>query len=107
MSNLKTLSDNGVKIVMGTDTGPPARFQGYFEHQELALMVVSGMTPLQVIQSATSNAADYLGLENIGAIKKGNWADFLILNANPLEDISNTKKLNSVYIAGNKVPAKQ
>ena len=107
MSNLKTLSDNGVKIVMGTDTGPPARFQGYFEHQELALMVEAGMTPMQVIQSATSNAADYLGLRNIGAIKKGNWADFLILNANPLEDISNTNKLNSVYIAGNKVPAKQ
>jgi imidazolonepropionase-like amidohydrolase len=107
MDNLKILSDNGVMIIMGTDAGPPARFQGYFEHKELELMVEAGMTPLQVIQSATSNAADYLGLENLGAIKKGNWADFLILNTNPLADISNTKDLNSVYIAGNKVPAKQ
>lgn len=107
ITNLKLLSDNGVKIVMGTDAGPPARFQGYFEHQELELMVEAGMTPMQVIQSATANAADYLGLEKLGAIKKGNWADFLVLDANPLEDITNTKALNSVFIAGNKVPTKQ
>jgi len=105
--NLKILSDNGVKIVMGTDAGPPARFQGYFEHEELALMVEAGMTPMQVIKSATANAAEYLGLKNLGAIKKGNWADFLLLNANPLADISNTKKLSAVYIAGNQVPVKK
>lgn len=107
MTNLKLLSDNGVKIVMGTDAGPPGRFQGYFEHQELELMVEAGMTPMQVIQSATANAAAYLGLEKLGAIKKGNWADFLVLNANPLEEIANTKNLNSVFIAGNKVPTKE
>ena len=101
--NLKILSDNDVKIVMGTDAGPPARFQGYFEHKELELMVEAGMSAMQVIQAATSNAAEYLGLENLGAIKKGNWADLLILDANPLENISNTQKLNSVYIAGNRV----
>ena len=102
-SNLKILSDNGVKIVMGTDAGPPARFQGYFEHKELELMVEAGMTPMEVIMSATSNAAEYLGLENIGAIKKGNWADFIVLDSNPLEAIANTQKINEVWIAGNKV----
>src|SRR5262249_42865409 len=55
--NLKKLSDAGVKIAMGTDTGPPARFQGYFELMELELMAKAGMTPKQVLASATRDAA--------------------------------------------------
>ena len=55
--NLKTLVDRGVRIAMGTDTGPPARFQGFFEHIELEMMVEAGLTPMQAIVSATGDAA--------------------------------------------------
>ncbi|MCE7994304.1 MAG: amidohydrolase family protein [Roseivirga sp.] len=106
MSNLKKLSDNGVKIVMGTDAGPPARFQGYFEHKELELMVAAGLTPMQTLVAATGNAAKHLNLKDIGTLEKGNWADFILLEKNPLEDITNTQSLLDVWIAGNKVPEK-
>lgn len=106
MRNLKILSDNGVKIVMGTDAGPPARFQGYFEHKELELMVAAGLTPMETIVSATGNAAKYLGLKDIGSLEKGKWADFIIMEKNPLEDIANTQSLEEVWIAGNKIVRK-
>ena len=105
MRNLKTLSDAGVKIAMGTDSGPAARFQGYFEHLELGMMVDAGLTPMQAIQSATSVAADCLGLDYIGSLEVGKWADVVILDKNPLDDINNTMTLNQVYIAGNIVPS--
>jgi imidazolonepropionase-like amidohydrolase len=106
MKNLKTLADSGVKIVFGTDTGPPARFQGYFEHMEMELMAKAGLSPLQIIQSATGDAAQCLGLYSIGSIKAGNWADMVVLGKNPLDDINNTKSIESVWIAGNQVPGK-
>lgn len=106
LMNLKILSDNGVKIAFGTDSGPPARFQGYFEHLELELMVKAGLTPMQAIISATGQAADCIGLNNIGTLENGKWADFIILSKNPLEDILNTRSIESVWIAGNKVPGK-
>jgi imidazolonepropionase-like amidohydrolase len=104
--NLKTLVDGGVRIAFGTDTGPPARFQGYFEHEELRLMVEAGLTPAQALVAATSGAADCLGLKDLGRLQPGAWADFIVMAKSPLEDIRNTKSLESVWIAGNRVPAR-
>jgi imidazolonepropionase-like amidohydrolase len=107
MRNLKRLEDAGVQVVMGTDTGPPQRFQGYFEHLELEYMVKAGMTPMQVIVASTGAAAKCLkAADQFGTLEKGKSADFLVLNANPLDDIRNTQKLDSVWIAGNRVPGK-
>lgn len=105
-ANLKKLSDAGVRIVFGTDTGPPARFQGYFEHMELQLMADAGLTPEQILISATSAAARCLKLQNVGTIEAGKWADFVVFAENPLEDIANSHSLESVWIAGNRVPEK-
>jgi imidazolonepropionase-like amidohydrolase len=102
--NLKKLQDAGVRIVMGTDTGPPARFQGYFEHMELELMVQAGLTPMQALTAATSEPARLLKQSGkIGTLEPGAWADLLVLAKNPLDDIRNTKSLESVWIAGNKL----
>jgi imidazolonepropionase-like amidohydrolase len=106
MRNLKKVSDAGVPVVMGTDTGPPGRFQGYFEHLELEYMVQSGLTPMQTLVAATGTAARYLhASDQLGTLEPGKWADLLVLDADPLENIQNTRKLNSVWIAGNRLPA--
>jgi imidazolonepropionase-like amidohydrolase len=102
--NLKKLADSGVKIAMGTDTGPPARFQGYFELMELEMMAKAGLTPRQVLASATRDAARCMKLDTqVGTLEANKWADFVVLDADPLADISNVKKINAVYIAGNRV----
>lgn len=99
--NLKYLQDAGVGIAFGTDTGPPARFQGYFEHMELELMVKAGLTPAQALTAATSGAADCMKVAGqLGALAPGAWADFVVLDKNPLEDIRNTRTIASVWVAG-------
>ncbi len=103
MHNLKRLSDSGVKIGFGTDSGPPARFQGYFEQWELELMVDAGLTPMQVITDATRNAAEFLGAKDLGTLERGKWADLIVLGKSPLEDIRNTRAIEMVMIAGNKI----
>lgn len=102
--NLKKLVDSGVGIVFGTDTGPPARFQGYFEHMEMDLMVKAGLTPYQALFSANGGAARCLGMNNLGTLESGKAADFIVYGKNPLDDIGNTKTLESVWVAGNRVP---
>jgi len=105
--NLKILTDAGVQIAMGTDTGSaddPGRWHGYFEHVEMEMMVESGMTPLQVLVASTSGAAKVLRLDNeLGSIEPGKWGDLLVLNADPLANIRNTREIHSVWIAGRKV----
>jgi len=99
--NLKTLSDAGIRVAMGTDTGPAGRWQGFFEHLELELMVESGLTPMQVIVSATGAAADCHNKGGqFGSLQTGASADLLVLSANPLDDIRNTRQIRSVWIAG-------
>jgi imidazolonepropionase-like amidohydrolase len=104
--NLKTLSDAGVKIGFGTDSGIPLRFPGYFEHRELQLMVEAGLTPMQAIVAATSTNAEILGgAKQFGTLQAGRAAEFLVLDANPLDDIRNTEKLSAVWQAGKPVPS--
>ena len=104
--NLKTLSDAGVKIAFGTDSGIPTRFPGYLEHRELQLMVEAGLTPMQAIVAATSTNAEILGgAKQFGTLQAGKRADFLVLDANPLDDIHNTEKLSAVWQAGKTVPS--
>jgi imidazolonepropionase-like amidohydrolase len=102
--NLATLSKAGVRVAMGTDTGPAGRWQGFFEHLELEQMVDSGMTPMQVIVAATGAAAECHGRSGqIGTIQPGAAADLLVLSANPLDDIRNTRQISSVWIAGRQI----
>jgi imidazolonepropionase-like amidohydrolase len=101
--NLKRLADAGVKYGFGTDTGPPGRFPGYFEHWEMELMVEAGLSPMQVLTAATRNSAEFLWAKDLGTLETKKWADLIILDKNPLEDIKNTRRIRAVYIAGNKV----
>ena len=102
--NLKLLSDAGVTIAMGTDSGASlGRWQGYFEHVELQMMVEAGMTPMQVLVAATGDAARLQGFDDLGTIQPGKHADMLVLDADPLADITNTRSINSVWIAGRRV----
>jgi imidazolonepropionase-like amidohydrolase len=104
MKNLKVLSDAGVRIAMGTDTGPMGRFQGYFELMELEMMVEAGMTPRAVLAAATRDAAACMQIDKeLGTLEPGKWADFVVLNANPLENISNVRHQHSVWIGGKRV----
>ena len=103
--NLKLLADGGVTIAMGTDSGTQlGRWQGYFEHVELELMVEAGLTPLQALVAATGTAARVMGLDELGTLEPGKWADFVVLDADPLADIRNTRRINSVWIAGRRLP---
>jgi len=106
--NLQIVSQAGVPIVMGTDSGGgPGRFQGYFEHLELEYEVKSGLTPMQALVSATNSPAELLRVsQEIGTLEAGKQADFLVLTANPLEDIRNTRKIESVWIGGVRVAEK-
>jgi imidazolonepropionase-like amidohydrolase len=109
MRNLKKLSDAGVVIAMGTDSGGgPGRFPGYFEHLELEYETKAGLSPMQALVSATGGAAKALHISNqAGTLEKGKQADFLVLLANPLDDIKNTRSIESVWIGGVRVPGKK
>jgi len=103
-ANLKRLADAGIPFAAGTDAGPPGRFPGYSQHWELQLMVEAGLTPAQALDAATRRAAMFLGAEDLGTLEPTKWADFVVLDANPLTDIKNTRKIRSVFIAGTEVP---
>lgn len=105
--NLKRLRDAGVRIAFGTDSGPPGRFQGYFEHEELRLMTEAGLSARQALEAATADAARCLGLSGrVGTLAAGAAADFLVLGGDPLQDVRQSRALEAVYVAGNRVPAR-
>ncbi len=93
--NLAKLNAIGVRIVMGTDGN---RSSG--AHEEMEDMVLAGMTPMQVIMASTRNGAEFLRLADMGTLAAGKSADFIVLDANPLDDIKNTRRISQVYLRG-------
>ncbi|MGH9202505.1 MAG: amidohydrolase family protein, partial [Vicinamibacterales bacterium] len=96
--NLARLSKEGVKIALGTDGNTP-----WGPHLEMADMVAAGMTPAQVLVAATRNGAELLAIKDAGTVETGKSADFVVLDANPLDDITNTRKISTVYLRGTAV----
>jgi hypothetical protein len=92
----------GVPFMAGTDTAAGIHiFPGFSLHQELALFVEAGLTPMQALQTATLNPAKFLGTTaDMGTVEEGKIADLVLLDANPLEDINNTRKIQAVVLAG-------
>ncbi len=93
--NLAKLTAAGVKIVLGTDGNTP-----WGPHVEMADMAAAGMTPMQVIVASTKNAADFLRIADAGTLESGKSADFIVLDANPLDDITNTRRIAAVVLRG-------
>jgi imidazolonepropionase-like amidohydrolase len=97
--SLAKLRDAGVRIGFGTDAGIGAPY-GWSAHAELADMVAAGLTPAQAIVAATSTTASIVGLDRLGTLGPGKQADFIVLDANPLENIRNTRRIAQVYLRG-------
>ena len=93
--NLAKMNAAGVRIAVGSDGNTP-----WAPHVEMADMVASGMTPMQVIVAATRNGAEFLRMTDAGTLAAGKSADFIVLDANPLDDITNTRRIASVYLRG-------
>ncbi len=95
------MNRRGAKLLAGSDMGNPYVYPGFSLHDELALLVEAGLTPLEALRTATVNPAQFFGKEKeFGTIEKGKLADLVLLDANPLADISNTRKINAVVVNG-------
>jgi imidazolonepropionase-like amidohydrolase len=99
LRTLKKLADAGATLVLGADTGIQDHVQGYMEHYELELIVEAGISPARAIQIATSAPAEVLGV-NTGLLAPGKRADFIVLDANPIYGIENTRQISSVFLGG-------
>ena len=102
--NLKRIHDAGIPVAFGTDSGgTPLRVQGFAEHRELELMVEAGLTPAQALDIATARSAQLLGLTDRGSVRDGLRADLVVLDADPMASIRNTRRIVRVYQAGREV----
>jgi len=97
------LARAGAKVVLGSDTGTQDNPFGLTDHRELEMLVEAGMTPMQALVAATSTSAAYLGLKDEGAIAANKLANFVVLDANPLDAITNTRRIAKVYVDGREV----
>jgi len=107
LRNTAKLYAAGARIGLGTDTGgvTGGQFFGLGTHVELELLVTKvGLTPMQALVIGTRNSAENLGLTDLGTIAIGKSADFIVLDANPLDDIANTRRINRVYLRGEEIP---
>jgi imidazolonepropionase-like amidohydrolase len=104
LSNTHREVEAGVTYGVGSDSGPTGRFGGYFLHWELQLMVQAGLTPLQALTAATGTNAKLIGAKELGTLEPRKIADFVVLNADPVADIRNTRTIAAVYIGGKSVP---
>lgn len=101
MNNVPKMIANGARLVLGTDAGIDARHTfGWADHHELTRWVQSGVSPAEAIVAATSRPAALIGIPDLGSLAVGKSADFLVLLANPLEDIRNTRRIDRVYLKG-------
>jgi imidazolonepropionase-like amidohydrolase len=94
------LQSANVRIALGTDAGPGDQFFGWGVHYELETLVALGWTPMQAIVSGTRTSAEVMGLRQLGTVQAGKSADFIVLDANPLDNIVNSRKINKVYLRG-------
>jgi imidazolonepropionase-like amidohydrolase len=104
--NVKKLRDAGVRLGFGTDSGgEPNRFfiQGFFEHRQMELLRDAGLSPMEIIQTFSRNNAEMLGIDQeFGILAKGKAADLLVLAKSPLDDITNMRTMEAVYLGGRK-----
>jgi imidazolonepropionase-like amidohydrolase len=97
------LAKAGAKIALGSDTGIQDHPFGITDHRELELLVEAGMTPMQALVAATSSSAAYVKLADEGALAAGKRANFIVLDANPLDDITNTRSIARVFVRGREI----
>jgi imidazolonepropionase-like amidohydrolase len=98
---VKAMQHGGVRLLAGSDGPDPMVVPGFSLHRELELLVESGLTPIQALQTATLNPAQFLGMgEKYGTVEKGRVADLVLLDENPLTDIRNTTRIAGVMVEG-------
>lgn len=102
--NTLKIHNAGIPIAVGTDTGQPGRFEGLWAHREMEMLVETGLTPMEAIKAATINGARALGIDQqYGSLEAGKKADFIVLDANPLDDITSSRRIFAVWQNGKPV----